>query len=345
MKSRYQIAGRMALAVLMVLIVALLVSVDAQAANTYTKVVSATNVNTSVNFITKVVQWTAINNGTAPAYLDTDGTASAADTTSSRIDAGEGMECSYPAGYGPTAIGVITASSTATVRVDGFFNVGTSGDRILFGCRHFPISSTSPGASPAFTNGTFSGTLGVTGVATFTAQPILSSLTASRIMLTDASKGPVSNGAITTNALPKSASSGASLSASSVSDDGTTVSTTEPISSSGASIAGKIFRSTPQAFTVADSGDGAAATGTLTPTSSVVLVTCSDSDGCTVTMGEGSATSGDILRIVNVSANTATFADTSGLSETTGSIALGQWDSLSFVYATDRWVDIGSVNN
>lgn len=42
-------------------------------------------------------------------------------------------------------------------------------------------------------NASFGGTLGVTGVATFTAQPVMSSLTASRAVFTDASKGLVSN--------------------------------------------------------------------------------------------------------------------------------------------------------
>jgi hypothetical protein len=54
-------------------------------------------------------------------------------------------------------------------------------------------------ASPTLTgtvggeNATLSGTLGVTGVATFTAQPVVSSLTASRAVFTDSSKGLVSN--------------------------------------------------------------------------------------------------------------------------------------------------------
>jgi hypothetical protein len=42
-------------------------------------------------------------------------------------------------------------------------------------------------------NAAIAGTLGITGVATFTAQPILSSLTASRAVFSDASKGLVSN--------------------------------------------------------------------------------------------------------------------------------------------------------
>ena len=46
---------------------------------------------------------------------------------------------------------------------------------------------------------TLSGTLGVTGVATLTAQPILSSLTASKPVFTDASKGLVSTGTLGTD--------------------------------------------------------------------------------------------------------------------------------------------------
>jgi len=53
------------------------------------------------------------------------------------------------------------------------------------------LGATTP-STVAATSGTFSTTLGVTGVATFTAQPILSSLTASSAVATDASKGLVS---------------------------------------------------------------------------------------------------------------------------------------------------------
>lgn len=66
------------------------------------------------------------------------------------------------------------------------------------------------------------GTLDVQSGAT----TLYSGLTASRLVVTDGSKGLASNGAITTNAIPKSASSGASLSASSISDDGSTVTLT-----------------------------------------------------------------------------------------------------------------------
>jgi len=57
------------------------------------------------------------------------------------------------------------------------------------------VMSTSPTLTGTVggENATLSGTLGVTGVATFTAQPIVSSLTASRAVFSDGSKGLVSN--------------------------------------------------------------------------------------------------------------------------------------------------------
>ena len=67
------------------------------------------------------------------------------------------------------------------------FQAGTAGDSF-----NGPVGTTTAAAG-AFTNLTASGTLGVTGIATLTAQPILSSLTASRAVFTDASKGLVSN--------------------------------------------------------------------------------------------------------------------------------------------------------
>jgi len=55
-------------------------------------------------------------------------------------------------------------------------------------------------------NGSIGGTLAVTGVATFTAQPILSSLTASRAVFSDGSKGLVSNAITGTGNVVMSAS-------------------------------------------------------------------------------------------------------------------------------------------
>jgi hypothetical protein len=67
------------------------------------------------------------------------------------------------------------------------FQTGAVGDSF-----NGPIG-TSTAAAGAFTTLSASSTLAVTGVATLTAQPILSSLTASRAVFTDASKGLVSN--------------------------------------------------------------------------------------------------------------------------------------------------------
>lgn len=100
------------------------------------------------------------------------------------------------------------------------------------------------------------------------------------------------------------------------------------------------------ADTIADSGDGNPATSTLTPTSSHVQITCNDSDGCDITMGEaGDIRNGMPLVIVNVSANVVNFSDTSGVSELSGAIALGQYDSLTLVYASDRWIAGSTSNN
>lgn len=75
-----------------------------------------------------------------------------------------------------------------------------------------PNGFTLPSASPTFTgltlsgNATVGGTLGVTGVSTFTAQPILSSLTASLPVFTNGSKGLVSNAMTGTGNVMMSAS-------------------------------------------------------------------------------------------------------------------------------------------
>jgi len=67
------------------------------------------------------------------------------------------------------------------------FQTGAVGDSF-----NGPVGTTTAAAG-AFTTLAASSTLAVTGVATLTAQPILSSLTASRAVFTDASKGLVSN--------------------------------------------------------------------------------------------------------------------------------------------------------
>ena len=80
----------------------------------------------------------------------------------------------------------ITRTGT-TALVAGDMVAGQAVEIIYDGTRFQLVNGNS------FTNLKVSGTLGVTGVATFTAQPIVSSLTAALPVFTDASKGLVSN--------------------------------------------------------------------------------------------------------------------------------------------------------
>jgi len=80
----------------------------------------------------------------------------------------------------------ITRTGT-TALVAGDMVAGQAVEIIYDGTRFQLVNGNS------FTNLKVSGTLAVTGVATFTAQPIVSSLTASLPVFTDASKGLVSN--------------------------------------------------------------------------------------------------------------------------------------------------------
>jgi hypothetical protein len=90
---------------------------------------------------------------------------------------------------GTTTLSGLTASTAlaldASKNVVSVTNTGT-GNNVLSASP--TLTGTISGA-----NASLSGTLGVTGVATLTAQPILSSLTASQAVFTDGSKGLVSN--------------------------------------------------------------------------------------------------------------------------------------------------------
>jgi hypothetical protein len=104
---------------------------------------------------------------------------------------------------------------------------------------------------------------------------------------------------------------------------------------------------TPQDFDVADSGDGNPGTGTLNPNRGTVICNCADANGCTVTMGETGAVSGQMVEIVTETAtpNLCNFADTAGVSELAGAFAADQWDSLKLVYIVDRWVEVSRSDN
>jgi hypothetical protein len=110
-----------------------------------------------------------------------------------------------------------------------------------------------------------------------------------------------------------------------------------------------LFVVTPTEQTIADSGDGSAAAGTILATAGRVHVTCADADGCALTLSETSAANGSTLTIVNVGAsNSLTIADSANVQETTGALTLGQRDNVTFCYVNNTittWVQCGPVNN
>ena len=101
----------------------------------------------------------------------------------------------------------------------------------------------------------------------------------------------------------------------------------------------------PSTLTVADSGDGNPATSTLTPATPLVKCVCNDANTCDITMGETGILDGQEVRISNTSANACDFADTAGVSELAGAFAMGQYDSLTLLYITDRWVETSRSDN
>lgn len=100
-----------------------------------------------------------------------------------------------------------------------------------------------------------------------------------------------------------------------------------------------------QAITVADNGAGTNATSTITPTAGQVEVTCSDAQGCDITLDETGIVRGQRVTFVCLSAVAINFADTAGVSETAGAYACGQYDTISFRYISDRWIETGRSNN
>ncbi|RLI41454.1 hypothetical protein DRO59_06910 [Candidatus Bathyarchaeota archaeon] len=106
-----------------------------------------------------------------------------------------------------------------------------------------------------------------------------------------------------------------------------------------------ILGSTADNITIDDSGDANPASYTLTPSSSFVKLTCNDTNGCNITIGEAGMTDGGTLTIVNVSANVCNFSDSAGISELAGAAAISQYGVLSLIYVEDRWVEVSRSNN
>lgn len=97
--------------------------------------------------------------------------------------------------------------------------------------------------------------------------------------------------------------------------------------------------------TIPTDGTGAHAAYTINTRYSYFSLNCQDTDGCTITMGETNASDGQVLRIVNNSANHCDFSDTPGVSELAGAFAMGQYSTLQLVYQGDRWVELGRSAN
>lgn len=101
-----------------------------------------------------------------------------------------------------------------------------------------------------------------------------------------------------------------------------------------------------QGLNVSDNGAGSAAAATLTPTSQFIEGLCFDTHGCDITLSEtGAQTGTEFTFTVNSLSTTMNFADTAGVSETSGALALGPNDAVRFIYNGSAWVQISAVQN
>jgi hypothetical protein len=100
--------------------------------------------------------------------------------------------------------------------------------------------------------------------------------------------------------------------------------------------------SKPFAVTIADDGAGTAAASTLTsPVFATYRYTCSDTDGCGLTIGETNVVDGQYLTLYNVSANAITLTASAGVLQlSTATFAMAQYQQIHLQYQSDRWVEI-----
>jgi len=120
-----------------------------------------------------------------------------------------------------------------------------------------------------------------------------------------------------------------------------------PVTMEGILTGSGLFEESDQhVISIADTGDGGLGLLTLSPQGKLVKIDCLDAQGCTITMDEQNYTNGYRITVVNVgAANVLNFADTAGISETTGAVALAQYDSLDLLWIGDRWVMQGTSDN
>ena len=235
----------------------------------------------------------------------------------------------YTAGNAFTFVVAGSNTSTVTLNIDGLgakaiTRDGTtalvSGDMVtgevvlvVYDGTQFQVLNSN-----SFTNLNVSGTLSVTGVATLTAQPVLSSLTASSAVATDASKGLVSvtNTGTGNNVVATSAAM-------------TTPTITNP--------------------TVTNYVESVVAIGTVTSTNTIALTsgtvqtaTLTASTACTFTMPANVAGKSFVLLLKQAASTgngTATFTDvkfgTAGAPTITA--AAGKMDILTFIADGTNW--------
>ena len=91
-----------------------------------------------------------------------------------------------------------------------------------------------------------------------------------------------------------------------------------------------------------DTDSTLAGTQTLTPTASFYEL--NPASQLTLTLATASANVGDIVILVNISAQTVNIVDT-GATQGGGAVALGQNDPAVFIYTNTKWVEIASPDN
>ncbi len=104
------------------------------------------------------------------------------------------------------------------------------------------------------------------------------------------------------------------------------------------------YVTTASSQTCADNGNGGTASSVTLTVAEVgyIALTQSDAQGCALTLSESGAVDGQMLTIVDISANAATLSNSSGVQQTNAGVAItfAQYDSAVFQYRSDRWVEV-----
>jgi len=107
------------------------------------------------------------------------------------------------------------------------------------------------------------------------------------------------------------------------------------LSSANVNPLGTLISLKSQSLTIADSGTGSHATDSATTiTGNDLYVTCSDTDGCDLTLSETGAVGNQKVRVINTSANPLYLIDSASVVETcaNASVLVSQDEAIDFVY-------------